>query len=59
MYKRQVLEVGQEQGAHAHRVDKHILGALNVKEADIDAKADETVRALNLMGCLLYTSRCV
>ena len=23
-----VLEVGQEQGAHAHRVDEHILGAL-------------------------------
>ena len=44
-----VLEVGQEQGAHAHRVDEHILGALNVKEADIDAKADEPIRAFNLV----------
>ena len=45
-----VLEVWQEQGAHAHRVDEHIFGALNVEEADIDAKADEPIRALNLMG---------
>lgn len=44
-----VLEVGQEQGAHAHRVDEHIFGALNVKEADIDAKADEPIRAFNLV----------
>ena len=44
-----VLEVGQEQGAHAHRVDEHILGALNVEEADIDPEANETVRPLNLV----------
>ena len=44
-----VLEVGQEQGAHAHRVDEHILSALNIKEANIDAKADETIRAFNLV----------
>lgn len=45
-----VLEVGQEQGAHTHRVDEHIFGTLNVKEADIDAKADEPIRALDMMG---------
>ena len=45
-----VLEIGQEQGAHAHRVDEHILGALDVEETDIDAKADEAIRALDLMG---------
>ena len=45
-----VLEVGQEQGAHAHRVDEHILRTLNVEETDIDAKADEAIRALDLMG---------
>ena len=45
-----VLEVGQKQGTHAHRVDEHILSALNVKEADIDPKADEPIRPLNLMG---------
>lgn len=27
-----------------------IFGALNVEEADIDAKADEPIRAFNLMG---------
>ena len=43
------MEVGQEQGAHAHRVDEHILRALDVKETDIDAKADEPIRPLNLM----------
>ena len=48
-----VLEVGQEQGAHAHRVDEHILSALNVKEADIDPKADEPIRTLNLMGAYI------
>ena len=32
-----VLEVRQEQGAHAHRVDEHILGALDIEESDIDA----------------------
>ena len=36
-----VLKIRQEQGAHAHSVDEHILGALNVEETDI---------------CLLYTS---
>ena len=45
-----VLEVRQKQGAHAHRVDEHILRTLNVEESDIDAKADEPIRALNLMG---------
>ena len=45
-----VLEVGQEQGAHTHRVDEHILRTLNVEETDIDAKADEAIRALDLMG---------
>lgn len=45
-----VLEVGQEQGAHAHRVDEHILGALDVEEADIDPEADEPIRAFDLMG---------
>lgn len=44
-----VLEVGQKQGAHAHRVHEHIFGTLNVKEADIDAKADEPIRAFNLV----------
>ena len=39
----------REQGAHAHRVDEHILSALNIKEANIDAKADETIRAFNLV----------
>ena len=38
-----VLEVRQEQGVHAHCVDEHILGALNVEEADIDPEANETV----------------
>ena len=45
-----VLEVGQKQGAHAHCVDEHILSTLNVEESDIDAKADEPIRAFNLMG---------
>ena len=27
-----VLQVGQEQGAHAQRVDEHVLGALDVEE---------------------------
>lgn len=45
-----VLEVWQEQGAHAHRVDEHILSTLNIEEADIDPKADEPIRALDLMG---------
>ena len=35
---------------YAHRVDEHIFGTLNVKEADIDAKADEAIRAFDLMG---------
>lgn len=39
-----------KQGAHAHRVDEHILSALDVEEANIDAKADEPIRAFNLMG---------
>ena len=45
-----VLEVWQGQGAHAHRVDEHILRALNVEESDIDAKADEPIRPLDLVG---------
>lgn len=45
-----VLEIRQKQGAHAHRVDEHILRALDVEETDIDAKADEPIRPLNLMG---------
>ena len=45
-----VLEVGQEQGAHAHRVDEHILRALDIEEADIDPKADEPIWTLDLMG---------
>ena len=45
-----VLEVGQKQGAHAHCVDEHILSTLNVEESDINAKADEPIRAFNLMG---------
>ena len=45
-----VLEVRQKQCAHAHSVHNHILGALNVEEADIDAKADEPIRPLDLMG---------
>ena len=45
-----VLEVGQEQGAHTHRVDEHILRTLNVEETDIDAKADKPIWPLNLMG---------
>ena len=45
-----VLEVRQEQGAHAHCVDEHILGALDIEETDIDPEADEAVRPLNLVG---------
>ena len=45
-----ILEIRQKQGAHAHCVNEHILCALDVKESDIDAKADEPIRALNLMG---------
>ena len=45
-----VLEIRQKQGAHAHRVNEHILSALNVEESDIDAEADEPIRALDLMG---------
>ena len=45
-----VLKVRQKQGAHAHRVDEHIFSALNVEEADIDAKADESIRAFDLVG---------
>ncbi len=41
-----VLEVGQEQGAHAHRVDEHIFSSLNVKGANIDAKANERNRQI-------------
>ena len=44
-----VLEIRQKQGAHTHRVDEHIFGALNVEESDIDAKADEPIRPLNLI----------
>ena len=29
---------------------RHILRALDVEETDIDAKADEPIRPLNLMG---------
>ena len=50
-----VLEVGQKQGTHAHRVEEHILSALNVKEADIDPKADEPIRTLNLMGAYILS----
>jgi len=49
-----VLEVRQEQGVHAHCVDEHILGALNVEEADIDTKSDEAVRALDLVGTHIF-----
>ena len=45
-----VLEIWQEQGTHAHCIDEHILGTLNVEEADIDAKTDEPIRAFDLMG---------
>ena len=45
-----VLEIRQEQGTHAHCVDEHILGALDVEETDIDAKADEAVRTFDLVG---------
>ena len=45
-----VLEIRQKQGAHAHRVDEHVLGALNGEEPDIDAKADEAVRSIDLVG---------
>ena len=44
-----ILEVGQEQGTHAHSIDEHILGALNVEETDIDAEADEPIRTLDLV----------
>ena len=52
-----VLEVGQKQGTHAHRVDEHILSALNVKEADIDPKADEPIRTLNLVGAYILCQK--
>ena len=48
---RRILKGDREarEGAHAHRVDEHILRALDVEETDIDAKADEPIRPLNLM----------
>ena len=45
-----VLEIRQKQGVHAHRVDEHILRALDIEEADIDPKADEPIWTLDLMG---------
>ena len=38
-----VLEIRQEQSTHAHCINEHILGTLNVEEADIDAKTDEPI----------------
>lgn len=44
-----VQQVRQEQRTHTHRVDEHILGVPNVEETNIDAKANETIRPLNLV----------
>ena len=36
-----ILYVGQEQQAHAERIDKHIFAALNSKKADVHGKLNQ------------------
>ena len=45
-----ILEVRQKESAHTHRIHQHILCALDVEEPDVDAKADEAIRAVALEG---------
>ena len=52
-----VLKIRQEQGAHAHSVDEHILGALNVEETDIDPEANEAIRSLDLVGTHILSQK--
>ena len=53
-----ILYVGQEQQAHAERIDKHIFTALNSKEADVHGKLNQQPRRKR-RGTVLNVSHCV